>query len=249
MEQTVLNEKKLQVRYWQKGYLVLRGLFSEEVLAWQAEWDRLLAQKWVDANNIRTPFRMNSTQTPERIDPVVDVSPLFQQLVTDERILSTLRDIFDDEAVLFKDKLIFKMPGVEGYNMHQDWAWGWQDLCPANDILSVSIQIDGADESNGCIELFPDNHHVLLTPVGRQTNFREEEMDKIDLSCGEKIETSPGDVLIFHSLTPHQSGKNTAEYSRRSLYLSYNAARTGNLKGDYYRNYCERTGGAGKFFQ
>jgi hypothetical protein len=89
--------------YWQQGYIVLRGLFSpSETQAWGAECDRLLEQDWVDPANVRTPFRMNSEVTPERIDPVVDVSPLFSQLVQDERITGVLRALWNDEAVYSK---------------------------------------------------------------------------------------------------------------------------------------------------
>ncbi len=176
------------------------------------------------------------------------VSPLFEKRVADERILAPLRAIFGAETELFKDKLILKLPGVEGYKMHQDWAWGWQDLCPADDILSVSIQIDGANPHNGCIELFPGNQHQLLTPQGLQTNFRAEEIARIDMEKGEKITTLPGDALIFHSLTPHQSGPNTAATSRRSLDLTYNAARAGKLREEYYDAYRARvTGGDAHF--
>jgi hypothetical protein len=250
MEQTpTCITEVLPELYWKTGYAVLRGLFSvEEVAAWSAECDRLLLQDWVDPDNIRTPYRMTSRSTPERIDPVVDVSPLFERLAADERITSVVRGIFNEEAILFKDNLIFKMPGVDGYNMHQDWAWGWQDLCPADEILSVSIQIDGADAANGCIELFSSYHEKLLTPAGLQTNFRDAELEQIDPLRGEKIETAPGDVLIFHSLTPHRSGPNTADRSRRSLYLTFSAASAGDFKTDYYAGYRERTGGEGKFF-
>lgn len=241
---------ELTQQYWDKGFIVLRGLFSpEEVATWTSECDRLLQQDWVDEKNIRTPFRMNSTETPERIDPVVDVSPLFAELVQDERILSVLRAIWSDDTILFKDKLIFKMPGVAGYTMHQDWAWGWQQLCPADDILSVSIQIDGASAANGGIELVPNAHRELLTPAGVQTNFTDAELAQIDFSKLEKLETQAGDVLIFHSLAPHQSGTNTATYPRRSLYLTYNAARAGDLKTDYYEAYKTRVGGGDTFFR
>jgi len=248
---TVSKEQSLAELYWKQGYIVLRGLFTAaEIGQWQVECDRLLQQEWIDANNIRTPFRMNSTVTPERIDPVVDVSPLFTELVADERLLASLRTIFQDEVRLFKDKLIFKMPGVDGYTMHQDWAWGWQDLCAADDILSVSIQIDGADTDNGGIELFPGYHDRLLTPPGLQTNFRAEELALVDPARGEKIATQPGDVLVFHSLTPHQSGRNSNDRPRRSLYLTYNAARAGDLKGQYYAAYKARTGsGDSSFFR
>lgn len=235
--------------YWRDGFVVLRGLFSAgEIATWSAECDRLLQQDWVDPKNVRTPFGFNSTITPERIDPILDVSPLFSQVTRDERLLAPLRAIWNSEPLPFKDKLIFKMPGVSGYTMHQDWAWGWQDLCAADDILSVSIQIDGADAANGCIELFAGYHHELLTPKGEQTNFRDREIALVDATQGQKMETKPGDILIFHSLTPHQSGKNNATYSRRSLYLTYNTAAAGDLREDYYRGYVERTG-KGKFMR
>lgn len=222
--------------YWKRGYIALRGLFSaEEIAGWSDECNRLLQSEYVRPDNIRSPFRMNSGEYPERIDPVVDISPVFSDLVHDARIISVVESIFADKALLFKDKLIFKAPGTRGYTMHQDQAW-WQ-LCPADDILSVSIQIDGANAANGCIELFPGAHGRMLTPPGARTNFRPEELAQVDASTGQKIETQPGDVLIFHSLAPHQSGTNTAEVFRRSFYLTYSAARGGDFYAQQLENY------------
>jgi ectoine hydroxylase-related dioxygenase (phytanoyl-CoA dioxygenase family) len=65
----------------------------------------------------------------------------------------------------------------------------------------------------------------------------------IDPARGEKMETKAGDVLIFSSLTPHQSGKNLADYPRRSLYLTFNAARAGELREVYYDHYMNEMGG------
>ena len=39
-------------------------------------------------------------------------------------LLALLHDLYGEPARLFKDKLIFKPPGVKGYGLHQDWiAW------------------------------------------------------------------------------------------------------------------------------
>lgn len=223
--------------YREKGYVALRGLLSPaEVAAAGAECDRLLALDLVDPHNIRTPFRFNSGERPERIDPVLDLSPLFAALGRDERLLGPVRAIFGgDEPLLFKDKLILKAPGTDGYAMHQDQAW-WQ-LCPADGILSVSVQIDGADAANGCIELFGGYQDRMLSPEGELRNLNAAEIATVNPRDGEKIETQPGDVLIFHSLAPHQSGKNLADKSRRSLYLSYSAASHGDLHATYYERY------------
>src|SRR5262249_52587408 len=145
---------------------------------------------------------------------------------------------FRDQPALFKDKIIFKAPGTDGYTMHQDQAW-WQ-MCAADDMLSVSIQIDGATAANGCIELFPGCHDRLRTPAGMLTNFRAEQLAGIDVATGQKMETEPGDVLIFHSLAPHQSSTNTASVSRRSLYLTYSAARVGDLYREHLEKYKAR---------
>lgn len=230
-------------RYRRDGYLVLRGVFTgDEAATWSQECDRLLALDLVTPDNIRTPFRKNSGGYPERIDPVVDLSPLFARLVEDERITGVVRALFGDAPLLFKDKLIFKLPGVDGYTLHQDQAW-WQ-LCPADDILSVSVAIDGASPSNGTIELFPGYQDRLLTPEGELRNLSNDEVALVDPKKGELMDTRPGDVVIFHSLTPHQSGPNTSDQPRRSLYLSYAAARNGDLRETYYDHYKETRPGS-----
>lgn len=229
----------LAQEYHQRGFLKLSGLFNaDEVAGWQKECDRLLELDLVDPNNKRTPFKFPEIPYPEKIDPVVDISPVFAQLYQDKRVVGVLQAIFADEPLLFKDKIIYKLPGMNGYGMHQDWAWGWQHLAPADDLLSVSFQIDGADIDNGCIELFEGYHQKLLTTPGEERGFTQEEKETlIDPARGAKMVTEPGDVLIFHSLTPHQSGKNTVNYPRRSLYLTYNAKRSGNLHDSYYHHY------------
>jgi ectoine hydroxylase-related dioxygenase (phytanoyl-CoA dioxygenase family) len=237
--------------YQQEGFVLLKAVFStEEINAMDHEVDRLLALDLVDPDNGRTPFRFGAERWPERIDPVVDCSELFARLVADPRLTEPLQCLFNDQVHLFKDKLVLKAPGVDGYELHQDWAWGWQNLCPANLICSVSIQIDGADQDNGGLELFSGSHHKLLTPPGKAMNMGEAGLDLLDPGSAVQVDTQPGDVLIFHALTPHRSGPNRSQRWRRSLYLSVNAAKAGDLRQEYYRDYRMRPDRhGGKFFR
>lgn len=224
----------------ENGFVKLSGLFSaEEVHAWKDECDRLLKLEIVSPENLRTPFKNPAIPYPEKIDPVVDISPLFKALVQDERIINVAHAILSDSPLLFKDKLIYKLPSMNGYGLHQDWAWGWQHFASADDLISVSLQIDQANKDNGCIELFKGYHDRLHTTQGEERNFNEEERKQLDHSNAHLMETVPGDVLIFHSLTPYQSGKNHTTYPRRSLYLTYNAERAGQLRDRYYKHYME----------
>lgn len=230
-----------QADYQTKGYLILRGVFTkDEVLEWKRECARLLASDLVNPNNLRTrPRRVGEELVVERIDPVLDVSPPYAAIARDARILEPLRLLYSDDMLLFKDKLIFKLPGMSGYAVHQDWSW-WQPF--PRDIVSVTVAIDGADAANGALEVFPGYHHRLLSTPGETRNMNADEASAINTAEGEMLETQPGDVIFFDGLTPHRSGPNTSDRSRQQLYLSYCAARHGDLyqaQAAHYKAYSE----------
>jgi ectoine hydroxylase-related dioxygenase (phytanoyl-CoA dioxygenase family) len=222
-----------------KGYLVLRRVFSrEETEVWKTETKRLLSlgEDIINPYNIRVGFRkLNGVDTVEKFDPFTDISPVFAALAKDERILTPLRDIYLDEPLLFKDKLIFKLPGMSGYTMHQDAAW-WQGFA-IEGLISVMVAVDGASRENGGLELFPGYHDRLRSTPGELRNMNASEIAEIDQSTGELVETEPGDVILFHSFTPHQSGPNTSERSRTQIYLTYSPSKNGQLYKAHYQHY------------
>ncbi|MDQ0898028.1 phytanoyl-CoA dioxygenase family protein [Paenibacillus sp. V4I7] len=235
---SILTEEKIQT-YNEQGYLVLRGVFSEhEAKVIQTECDQLLTlSDYTDKFNIRAGHKIyaDGRVAIERLDPVHDISAVFADLVEDERILSPLRDIYLDEPLLFKDKLIFKLPGANGYSMHQDASW-WQGF-PIEGLISVMVAIDGATTANGGLELFPGYHERLRSTPGELRNMNAEEIAEIDPKQGVIVETNPGDVIIFHSFTPHQSGVNLSDVSRKQLYLTYTPSKNGNLYKAHYQHY------------
>lgn len=224
--------------YHEKGYRVVRGAFSApEMAVIKAETERLRQTDWLtDPNNIRSGHRtINGEVRLEKLDPVHDASPVMTALVNDERIISPLRDLWNDEPLLFKDKLIFKLPQQTGYTMHQDASF-WQ-VFPYQDLVSVMVAIDGANAENGGLELFPGQHHTFRSTPGELRNMNAEEIAQVDTSQGELVETEPGDLIFFSSLVPHRSGTNNATVSRSQLYLTYNPSKHGNLYKAHYQHY------------
>ncbi|WNR44041.1 phytanoyl-CoA dioxygenase family protein [Paenibacillus roseipurpureus] len=234
----ILTHEQIKT-YNDQGYLVLRNVFSEkEAKVIQSECDQLLTLgEYTDPFNIRAGHKnyADGSVAIERLDPVHDISAVFADLVKDERILSPLRDIYLDEPTLFKDKLIFKLPGANGYSMHQDAAW-WQGF-PIEGLISVMVAIDGASKVNGGLELFPGYHERLRSTPGELRNMNAAEIEEIDPSTGVIVETNPGDMIIFHSFTPHQSGANRSEVSRKQLYLTYSPSKNGDLYKAHYQHY------------
>ena len=215
--------------YHSKGYVLLRGFFDEsEAQAWDAESKRLLKLGLAHENNLRTKpyFITKDVWIVDRLDPVIDISPVFKQLADDARVQAVLHDVLNDGGLLFKDRLIYKMIGMPGYPLHQDYSW-WQ-IFPSN-LVNVLVAIDAADKENGALELFPGYHDRLLSAKGEMRHINEEEAQQIDLSSGELMELEPGDVVIFDCRTPHRSGPNLSNRLRRQLYLTYSAASDGDL--------------------
>lgn len=226
--------------YRGKGYVSLRGVFAAgEVAAWAAESRRLLALGLAHEDNWRTVLYRSPAglAVVDRISPVIDISPVFASLARDERILRPLGELCGGGVLLFKDKLIYKMPGAAGYGMHQDYS-SWQTF--PRDLVNVIVAIDGADADNGGVEFFPGYNDRLLSAAGELRYMSAEETKHIDLGGGEVLTTEPGDLLVFDCLTPHRSGVNGSNRLRRQLYLTYSSARHGDLYGAQLR-YIEET--------
>jgi len=228
---------RLADAYHHDGFVVVQALFDRDAVAgWQAECERL----WHD-EQLADPesFRVDSRKTlrgasiAERMDPVIDVSPLFATLARHPDILGIGTVLLGEEPVLFKDKLIFKMPGTTGYPLHQDFAYITDFGFSGDRQLAACLVIDETNPANGATEFFPGMHHQLLAaPPGRPGEVDEH---LVDLSTGIQPSLSPGDVLFFHALCPHRAGPNTTELPRRLLFLTYNGRSTGDLYATYYQ--------------
>ena len=234
-------------RYKQDGFIVKRAVFSEaEVRQFQEETDRLRKDpNFINEKNLRASTREvdGEGRIVDRLDPIIDISPLFKTLSEDERIHGPLREIFGEPALLMKDKLIWKCPGAHGYRCHQDYT-GWVELpAPPEAMLSVLIALDASTADNGPIELFRGKHHQYYlekcTPTDVLTPSAGLVPDEIaeQWEAAETMVLAPGDVVFFSSLAPHQSGVNVSATYRRHIYLTYSAASHGDLYQQYYENY------------
>ncbi len=227
-----------QQQYHRDGYVIVRGMFpNEEVAALAAEAERLFRRKdLIDSDNIRCRWQ-NHVETGECrfdcFDPVIDLSPLYEKLARDSRILSAVSALYGEPARLFKDKLIFKPPKAVGYALHQDYI-SWNSF--PESFVTVIVAIDAADRDNGATEVFP-GYYKLGCMSARDGMYHELTAEQVDLSKGVSLDMEPGDIAIFSGFTPHRSAPNRSEQWRRLAYLSYNADSDGGDQRD--RHYVE----------
>ena len=147
-------------------------------------------------------------------------------LLTSGPIIEIASALLGETAVLYKEKINYKLSGGAGYAPHQD--------APAYPFVtthvSCMIAVDDSLVANGCLEVVNARHQKLLPTnnLGCITDQTVVEM------TWQPIEARAGDVLWFHSLTPHRSGTNTSDTDRRAMYPTFNALREGDLRDAYY---------------
>lgn len=225
--------------YHESGYLILRRVFTRtEIEELDTEAAGLVRRAdLIDSNNLRCRFQPNENGGPsvfETFDPVIDIAPCCAAVAADRRILDVLERIYEGQACLFKDKLIFKPPGARGYRLHQDYI-AWNNF--PRSFVTVLVAIDPADRDNGCTVVYPGYHHRGCLTV-EDGDFHELTPDIVDESRAVPLMLQPGDVAFFGCFSPHYSAPNRSDRWRRQLYLSYTARRDGgDLRETHYRDF------------
>jgi hypothetical protein len=194
----------------------LRG-WIDEVAAWPDEGEWLHHREMTDDG-------------PKlcRSENLVPFHTGLRGLLTEGPMLDAASALLGEPAVLYKEKVNYKLPGGAGYAPHQD--------APAYPFVakhvSCLVAIDDAGIDNGCLEVASGAHHELL-PTDERGCIRA---DVAATFTWEPVPVRSGQTVWFHSWTPHRSGANRSSHARRALYPTYNAASEGDLREAYYRD-------------
>lgn len=146
------------------------------------------------------------------------------------RLQTAIESLLGERAVLFKDKINFKMPGGAGFEPHQDQQAGWSRYAPL--FVTALVSIDAATLENGCLE---------IADAARLTGLIGEEWQPLSAAqltglVLEPLPCAPGDVIFFDSFVAHASKPNRSPQPRRILYLTYNPASAGDHREQYFRD-------------
>lgn len=209
----------VRAAYAEMGLLLVPALLTRsEAAAIAEEWSRLWKSVTPDGPNLQWRRHNDKECTPDRIDFACSISPLLRDIVTGPPLTCLAADILGAPAILFKEKLISKLPGTHGYGLHQDWPY-WEPFgVPADEMVTLVIAIDPADAENGALELWPG---VLSRLPPDPAEPLDADSAALPRPAGEIMRMAPGDCLAFHPLVPHRSGSNRSAVPRRAYFVTY----------------------------
>lgn len=212
--------------YRQQGWLLTEMLAAagqaelrhwvEEVAAWPDDGDGWLHHREMT----------NAGAKLCRSENLIPFHAGLRELLTSGSLVETASALLGEPAVLYKEKINYKLPGGAGYAPHQDApAYRFVDVH-----VSCMVAIDDATTGNGGLEVAAGMHHSLL-PTDDVGCIRPDIAATLHWI---PVDVRAGQTLWFHSRTPHRSGPNESPHPRRALYPTYNAASEGDLRADYY---------------
>lgn len=157
--------------------------------------------------------------------------PEFASLISDSRIIDSLREIGARDARWTSGYLISKPAGGAPLFWHQDW-WGWDsslsyEVAPMQ--LFVMIYLTDTQVENGCLRVIPGSHlrrhelHSLPTAHTKDIATNIDENCAIFASHQDEVavKVTRGDVLIGDSRLLHSAYANRSSEERPLITLWY----------------------------
>lgn len=210
--------------FHEHGWVLTR---SHDDVASVARWvDEVSA--WPDEDGPWLHYRELTDAGPQlcRTENFVPFHDGLRALLTTGTMIEVASTLLGEPAVLYKEKINYKLPGGAGYAPHQD--------APAYRFvqthISCMVAVDDSLLATGCLEVVSGMHHEIL-PMDDVGCLR---VDVVESMTWAPVEVRAGETLWFHSRTPHRSGPNLGATPRRALYPTYNARAEGDLRTAYY---------------
>jgi len=220
--------------YHENGFVVTEPVYDKSELdLLRKAADELLEKSGpVHPENPRLqiePESLSGELIVRKIEPIIDVVPALNDLVTDERMTAPATQILGEDVILFEDKLNYK-PSLVGsaYPLHQDYAY-WQDY--TDRLVSVTLLLDDATLENGCLRFVLGSHTGGL--MDRENDHPRIIQFDVDDSIAVDAPGSAGSLVIFSCYTAHHSYPNRTDEDRRAILYTYNPA----TEGDTYSLY------------
>lgn len=225
---------KLKKRFNSDGYFVLKNFIDGNFV--------LNLIKEINNSQDTIKYFDNSNKL-RRIERLYDKGKFLIKL--NKQISNVLKNVFDEEFLIFKDKYNAKPPGGEGFFAHYDGIFqfitsnnekknGWYEY--GDFFVNALVAIDDCNAENGALELAKShkgNFKELFS------NTKKDGSPALSKEVEQKtifnlINLNIGDMVVFSNTCPHRSKRNDSQNIRRIIYYTYTPSKYGSKYDRYF---------------
>ena len=225
---------QLKNRFDDDGYFILKSFLTKDFIS------NLIDE--IDNSNNTIRYTDNSNNL-RRVEKLYDKGKNLIDL--NKKISILLKEIFDKEFLIFKDKFNIKYPGGEGFFAHYDGVFefinsnnekkkGWYEY--GDFFISALVAIDECNMKNGALEIAKShkgNFEQLFL------NTKKDGTPALSAKVESKtifnlINLDVGDMVVFSNTCPHRSKRNNSQKVRRIIYYTYSLGENGSKYKEYF---------------
>lgn len=228
-------QKKDTKFFKQYGYLFYKNLISKAEIRKCLKSAKNMQKEKIMMNKVykyyENHIKKKNKQILVRIENFLKKDRNLTKLINNKKIKKILKNLFNERAVIFKEKINYKLPGCRQDKLHQDSQAGWGKY--SKKFISVLISLEKSDLSNGCLQfdISGNNSKKLISQSMKPLKYENLKKPKF-----KSFIMSPGDAVFFNNFIPHKSKSNISNKSRIQVYLTYNKASSGSLRKEYLKD-------------
>lgn len=226
--------------YRERGYAVVRGVFSpEEVARIATAIDAVHAEGVAHGRSFRHGNLFYNVRPDEAGSPLVPMvqwpsyhNEILNAVRLDPRWVELLSPLIGGDLKQIINQLHWKAPGSKGdFAWHQDSRFRKPDKAYRNlgsSYIQTGLAIDPHTRASGAMRMIPDSHRNGPLALDTSTEVLGNEMTDdalraagIDPASVVDLEMEPGDVAMWSPYLVHGSGRNTADHQRRFYINGY----------------------------
>ncbi len=209
-----------QARQWDDdGFVLLEGVFgADEIAAVEAAIDPAEAELEAFLREHGEDGRIFIARADEITftTHLVARSPELAAFTRHPVFTSLVHDVIGPDVRLYWDQAVYKKPRTEApFPWHQDNGYTFVE---PQQYLTCWVPLTPATLETGCPWVVPGLHR-LGTLAHELTDLGFVCLD--DAPSAVPVEAAVGDVVVFSSLTPHCTGPNRSERTRKAYIVQY----------------------------